>query len=455
MQMGEAMSNDELADAGRVPLSFNQDFMCMFDQGDDDGPFGPHYHIAYGWRLRGRIDLEALHGALDDVVARNEILRTEVVRGADDRYQKIHPPSPTNLVVRDLTGTDPAARDRVAEELLIEIEADEYSARQLPLLNAVLGRFDDQDAVLALIVHHSAADGWSMQLIIKELAECYAARLEHRAPELPEILQYREFTSWEHASTTDEALNRSRAYWREKLAGARIPTLRTDFPRSAGLPKNTSVERYLLGSDVTTATLELARSTRSSPFMVLLAAYQMLLREHTGSTDITVLTIMSGRGQARFEQTIGPFFNLVPLRTDLEGCGSFREVVERTRKTCIGAFSHAIPFAKIMAEAPHIADPWVADDAAGVAFQVFQFPFVMAAQRVGDLEYSEIRRRLLPAEVSTDIPDGALWTLDIDPAGNEMIGQLQFNSNRFDTSTIRDMVAQFQQVLKQTVTTPD
>ncbi len=453
--MGEAMSDDELAGAGRYPLSFNQDFMCMFDTGDDDGPFGPRYHIAYGWRLHGRVDLEALHGALDDVVARNEVLRTEVVRGAEPRYQKIHPPSPTELVVRDLTGTDPAYRDRRAEELLIEIEAAEYSIRQLPLLHAVLGRFDDQDSVLALIVHHAVADGWSMQLIIKELAEYYAARCEHRAPDLPAARQYGEYAIWEQTSTTDEALNRSRAYWRQNLAGARITSIHTDFPRSAKIPKNTSVERYLLGSDVTTATLELARSTRSSPFMVLLAAYQVWLRELTGTTDITATTIMSGRGQARFEETIGPFFNLVPLRTDLTGCRSFREVVERTRKTCIGAFSHAIPFAKILADAPELAQPWVDDNAAGVAFQVFQFPFVMAAQRVGDLEYSEIRRRLLPATVSTDVPDGALWTLDIDPAGGEMIGQLQFNSNRFHTSTIRDMITQFQHVLKTTISTPD
>lgn len=438
----------------RVPLSSSQDFMCMFDKGDGEGPFGPRYHIVCGWRIRGRVDPEELHNALGDVVERNEILRTAVVRGPDERYQEIHPPSSPELVVRDLNGTEPADRDRVAEELLIETEATEYPLR-LPLLRAVLGRFDDQDSVLVLIAHHTAADGWSMQLLVKELAEYYAARREHRAPELPEVRQFRDYTAWERTSMTDEVLERARAYWRETLRGAQVTANRSDFPRSADLPKNSSVERYLVGPEVTAATLELARSTRSSPFMVLLAAYKALLRDLTGDTDITVTTIMSGRGDARFERTVGSFFNFVPLRTDLAGARTFREVVERTRQTCLGAFSHVIPFPTVMADTPELAEAFFADDSQVFAFQVFQFPFVMAAQRVGDLEYSEIRRRLRPAAVSTDIPDGGLWTLDIDPSGGEMIGQLQFNSNRFEAETIREMVSRFQRKLTDSVSAPD
>ena len=319
----------------------------------------------------------------------------------------------------------------------------------------MLAKFADDDWVLVLIVHHSATDSWSMQLITKEIAELYTARREQRAPVLPEARQYREFAAWERENTTEESLARSAAYWRKKLDGAQMPMMATDFPRSAGLPRNTSVERYLADSDLTTATQELARATRSSPFMVLLAAYKVLLRELSGRDDITVLTITSGRGQAQFEELIGPFYNLVPLRTDLSGAQSFREIVERTRKTCLEAFSHPIPFAKVMAEAPHIADPWVGDTTAGIAFQVFQFPFVMADQRVGDLTCSEIRRRLLPAEVSTDIPDGALWTLDIDPARGEMIGQVQYNSDRYHSSTIRDLLARFLQVIKESLSITD
>lgn len=447
------MSN-ESPGLDRYPLSFNQDFMVMFDQGDEAGPFGPRYHLTHGLRVRGRVDVEAMRGALDDVVARNEILRTEVVRG-EERYQRIHPPGPTELIERDLTDTAPEDRDRRAEELLIEIEATEYHVREQGVFRTVLAKFAEDDWVLVLIVHHSATDSWSLQLITKEIAEFYTARREHREPVLPPARQYRELVDWEAANATPEVLARHAEYWRTKLDGAQMPMMATDFPRSAGLPRNTSVERYLADSDVTASTLELARATRSSPFMVLLAAYNVLLRELSGREDITVLTITSGRGQAQFEEMIGPFYNLVPLRTDLTGATSFREIVERTRRTCLEAFSHAIPFARIMEVAPHVADPWVGDTTAGIAFQVFQFPFVMADQKVGDLTCSEIRRRLLPAEVSTDIPDGALWTLDIDPARGEMIGQVQYNSDRYHAATIRDLLARFLQVIKQSMSITD
>lgn len=444
----------QLPGAGRIPLSFNQEFMCALDEGDESGPFGPRYHMVYGWRIGGRIDLDVLQGALDDVVARHEALRTRVVRG-EHPYQEINPPSSPTLTLRDLTGTHPADRDRVAEELLIEMEADGYGTTRMPLLHAVLGRFDEQDAVLALTAHHTAVDGWSMQLIGSELAECYAARRAGRDPDLPEVPQYQEFTRWERDSITTDALERSRAYWRETLAGAQITGVHTDFLRSENLPKNTSVERYLIDPDTSAAVLELARSTRSSPFMVLLAAYKMLIREITGAVDVTVCTIMSGRNQSRFEKTVGPFFNLVPLRTNLAGISSFQDLVKRVRRTCLSAFSHVIPFTTIMGDNPELGTPYVTDDTAVVAFQVFQFPFVMAEQRVGELSYSEIRRRLLPAADSTDIPDGALWTLDIDPAGNEMIGQLQYNSNRFHATSMRGLVSQYQQVLKTTVSPSD
>jgi hypothetical protein len=446
------MSN-ELEDS--IPLSFSQEFMVMFDQGDDQGPFGPRYHIAVGWRVRGAIDVEALQGALDDVVARNEVLRTTLVRGEGPRAQIIHPPSSAELEVRDLSGTAPADRDARTEELLMEIEASEYPFRQLPLLAAVLGRFDDQDAVLVLIAQHVEVDGWSMQLIVKEVAECYAARRENREPDLPEVLQFQEYARWERGSTTPELLEKRLAYWRKTLDGADIVGTPSDFPRSANLPKNSGVDRFVVGEDVSAAVLELAKSTRSSPFMVLIAAYKVLLSELTGKTDVTINTIMSGRGQARFEKTVGSFFNFVPLRTDLAGAANFREIVERVRKTCIGAFSNVVPFGAMVADTPELASSFFAEDSQVFAFQVFQFPFLMAAHQVGDLEYSEIRERYKGATVSTDIPDGALWTIDIDPDGTEMIGQLQYNSNRFEPATIRQLVEKFEQVLKQTVTSPE
>ncbi|WP_344935756.1 condensation domain-containing protein [Sphaerisporangium flaviroseum] len=437
----------------RIPLSFNQEFLVMFDRGDGEGPFGSRYNIFYGWRLKGTIDLGTLQEALNDVVARHEALRTLIVADDEGRRQTILPPSPPQLSVRDLSQTPPGERDRRAGELLNEAEAGAYGVQELPLLRAVLGRFDDQDAVLVLIAHHTAVDEWSMRLLMRDLASFYATRRGFQVPELPEVHQYQEFARWQLQNLTGAGGDASREYWREKLQNARVSASVTDHRRSEGLPKTTGWHRFAIDQESTSAILKIARETRSSPFMILLSAYNVLLRDSLGSTDIVVPTFTSGRGQARFHNTVGSFFNFMPLRTDLTGCATFREVVERTRATCMEAYSHDIPFAQVMGEAPALMSPLAEDDRAVCAFQVFRSPFPTGRELAGDLEYTEIPRRLSQSE-GGDVPDGALWQLEIDSSG-EILGTLGYNRNLFEESTFSTLASEFARVLREGITAPD
>jgi condensation enzyme len=440
--------------ARQIPLSHTQSFLRMFDQGDAAGPFGPRYNIVVGWRVAGRIDVDTLRQAMADVVARHDSLRASIVRADGVGYQTINPPSPPQLEVRDLPPDGSRSRDVRTEELLGDVEAGSYSAQKLPHLRAVLGRFDDNDGVLVLITHHTASDGWSMHLLIRDIAACYAARRGHAAPALPEVRPYQEYAEWQQASSAEAAVDVARDYWREKLRDAQILAIGTDRPRSANLAKFSPVYRFSISAELTSATLEFARALRSSPFMVLLAAYNVLLHKRTGSTDLVIPTLTSGRNDPQFQDTVGPFFNFVPLRTTIAGCKTFRGVVERTRTTCLEAYSYDIPFAQIMAEAPDVMRPLTEDSLAACAFQVWQFASVMYRELVGDLEYSEVRRRVLSQADGTDIPDGALLTLDIDPSG-EIFGNIAYNSNLFDESSMVDLVAGYRQVLQNAVTGPD
>ncbi|WP_433241313.1 condensation domain-containing protein [Streptosporangium sp. CA-135522] len=440
--------------ADRIPLSLNQEFLCAFDKGDAEGAFSHRHTLVFGWRINGEIDIDTLRGALDDVVARHETLRTSIVRGGDDRHQEIHPPSPVELVVRDLSGGDPATRDVQAEELVNELDAGTYSVAELPHLRAVLGRFADDDAVLVLIAHHTATDSWSIELIIRDLAAFYAARRGHGPVDLPQVHQYREFAVWQQENLDTDAMNASREYWRGKLRDAQILAIPTDRPRSAEVVATYSVYRFLIDAELTSATMKFAKTTRSSPFMVMLAAYNVLLNKMTGATDIVVPTFTSGRYQDRFLDTVGPFFNFVPLRTDISACGTFREVVDRARETCIDVYTHDIPFAQVVNEVPDLIRPFAEPDRSVVAFEVLQSPMAMDGEVVGDLKYSEVRRRLLSQPVGSDIPDGALWAMDVLPSG-EIVGSLKFNGNLFDESTMITMVSEFRRVLGRAVAAPD
>src|SRR6266487_2660643 len=128
-----------------VPLSFTQEFLTMFSDGEETGPFGPKYHVVRGLRLRGELDIDALREALHDVVTRHESLRTLMTRDGDSWRQDILPPSHPDLLLENLTAADPGARDRVAEEFINGLEATELSSRAIPHIRAVLGRFDQHD----------------------------------------------------------------------------------------------------------------------------------------------------------------------------------------------------------------------------------------------------------------------------------------------------------------------
>jgi non-ribosomal peptide synthetase component F len=188
--------------------------------------------------------------------------------------------------------------------------------------------------------------------------------------------------------------------------------------------------------------------------MVLLAAYCVLLRNRTGATDIIVPTLSSGRSRAEFHATVGSFFNYVALRTELDGCRTFGDVVVRTRATCIEALTHELPFGQVMEEAPTLMSPLAADDLALCAFQVFQPPVVLDHELVGELEYTEIRRRLLSQSTGFDVPDGAVLQMDVQAEG-DMIGSLPFNSNLFEASTMSGLVEEFRQVLRSSLSAPD
>ncbi|HEY3610404.1 MAG TPA: condensation domain-containing protein [Pseudonocardiaceae bacterium] len=436
--------------AQRFPVSFAQQMLCMFDAGDpDSGPFGPRHNITWSWRIRGTVDTGTLAAALDDVVARHEALRTRIVRDGADLYQSIVPPSPAQVSEVDLSDVVAAHRDRRAEELIIELEGDTFPIEPLPLLRAVLGRFDEQDSVLVLIAHHAAIDGWSMQVLASDLVAGYARRRGHAVADRPVPTQYRDFAVWQREAVDEAVPPASRAYWRDQLRGGRMVTARTDYPRSADLPRNTSVLRYAVDADLAAAVAAVAKDSRSSPFIVLLAAYKVLLARRTGVTDIVVPTIGANRKQTRFQDTVGNFTNFIPLRTDLADCVTFRDVLDRTRSTCLKAYSREIPFLVVLEEAPELMAAAAAEDQALVAFQVLQLPFDLDGETVGDLGLRTVPRRL-SQEVATEIPDGALWQLDVSPAG-EINAYLGYNTHKFTEVTMRTLADEFNQVLKDAV----
>lgn len=439
-------------EAQQVPtttaLSLQQQFLAMFAQGYEAGPFGPHYVEVGGWRLHGRVNVPALRLALADVVERHEALRTVLHLENGGGTQSVVPAGQPELLLAELDVAPGPDRERRAEELMIEAETRPFPIHEVPLLRAVLGRFDDEDAVLVLATHHSAADVWSLQVIMQDLAECYAARAAGDEPRLPEATQYRDYVVAQQEDASGPSVAAAQAYWRETLRGARVlvaPTRRNDETPA------TSYHRFTTDAELSAEVSRLARATRSSPFMVLLAAFAVYVNRRTGQTDLVVPTFAPGRRHG-FRSTVGSFFNFVPLRVDVSGCGTFREVVTRTRTACVGAFSHELPLMQVLAVAPELMNS-VGPDTAPTLFQAVQPPYSMQAEKVGDLEYSAIWRRVVPQPMGSETPDGMIWSMHL--SNTEVVGGLSFSRHLFDRAEVDEQVAGFLGVVGEMVAAPD
>lgn len=436
----------------RYPLSFTQEWFVAQDRGEDAGTFGSRFLMIYLLSITGPVDLAVLQGALDDVIARHELLRTVVVRDADPPYQLVFPPCHVPLEVTDVPPVTGKSRETVIQELVYQ--TGPISTREVPLMRARLCKFDDRDSVLILSVHHSASDDWSQQLTIRDLGASYAARATGTPAELPPVRQYREYAEWQRASATSTAEDGAPAYWRGKLRGAREFNIPNDHGHPDKYSSPYSAHPYGIEADVMAKVSALATASRTTVFSVLLSAFYVLAHELTGTTDLTIRAFTAGRDVEEFHNTMGLFLNCVPFRTDIADCTSFRDIVAHTKETVLDAIAHELPVNVIEQTFPDFITP--RDDRRTSQFvlssSVSQFGFDAIIPIAEGAR--EIAVKLRDDDGAHDIPGGIVWSLEELPAGN-LAGSILFNLDEFDANTVTGWVTDLRRILASAVRDPD
>ncbi|HEX8558583.1 MAG TPA: amino acid adenylation domain-containing protein [Pyrinomonadaceae bacterium] len=433
----------------RAPLSYAQQRLWFLDQ--LEGGRSALYNIPMTLRLVGELDAAALGRAFAEVARRHEALRTTFEVGAAGRpEQVVRRGSGFRLEVRDLSALGREEAERQAGEEARREAARPFDLREGPLARATLLRLGRGEHVLCVALHHIVSDGWSTGVLVRELAALYGAYVAGGESPLPPLpVQYADYARRQREWLEGEELERQLSYWRGQLGGG-VSALA--LPRRAGAPAagggghSGAGLRWRLGAGLTAGLRGVARREGATPFMALLAGFQVLLWRYTGQEEVAVGTPIANRKWKDVEGLIGFFVNTLVLRTDLSGAPTFRELLGRVREVCLRAYEHQdVPFERVVAE--------LAPRREAGATPLFQVMFALQNATAASVQLPGISVDVIWTE--PDIGKFDLSLVVMEEPSREFTGWLKYNPEVFDESTIRRMSEHYQTLLEGIVANPD
>ena len=332
---------------GPLPLSFAQQRLWFLAQiGASEA-----YHVYYGWRVKGQLDRSALRRALDRIVARHEALRTTfiVIEGQPIQRIAAAEESRFHLVEHDLVGT-PDAQTKLEHLVRAEARAG-FDLEAGPLIRGRLIRLGEEEHALLITMHHIVSDGWSMEVLTRELSALYGAFARGEQDPLPELsLQYADYAVWQRHWMEGEILRNQAEYWERTLSGA--PTLLelpTDHRRPAEQDYAGGWVRVELDKELSRGLKELSKKHGTTLYMTLLAGWGALLARLSGQEEVVIGTPVANRSRMEIEGLIGFFINRLALRLDVSGSPSVGEMLERVKEQTLAAQQHQdIPFEQVV-----------------------------------------------------------------------------------------------------------
>jgi len=330
-------------------LSFSQERLWLIDQLN---PGCTAYNIGEAIVLRGQLDRAALERSINSIVERHEVLRTTFDVVDAKPVQRIRPALTVPVPVVDLRALPPAGRlEAVRRAAAAEADAP-FDLSSGPLLRVALVQLDAAEHAVLFTVHHIASDEWSTGLLVDEVITIYSALVRGLAPRLPALpIQYADYAVWQRQWMEGPVLAEQVRYWRRKLSGATPLEVPADRPRTAHASFRGTDLRRSFGRKIPRKLKAMAQRENATLFMVLLAAYKVLLWRYTGATDICIATNIANRNRAEVAGLIGFFVNNLLLRTDVSGDPTFTEALGRVRQTCIEAYAHQdLPFEVLLDE---------------------------------------------------------------------------------------------------------
>ena len=421
----------------RPPLSFAQQRLWFVQRLE---PSNVAYNMPLSVRLSGALNVARLERSLSEVVRRHEVLRTTFAELDGQPVQVIAPPQPVNLDVVDLRGLSKVVQaDELAAQRRQEVETH-FDLAEGPLWRAKLLRLEEEEHVALFTMHHAISDGWSMNVLVSELGQLYEAFSLGRPSPLEELpVQYADYAIWQREWLQGEVLDAQLNYWRGYLAGAPARLeLPTDRPDSQNRTTAGAMHQFTISREVSVRLKELGRSEEATVFMLMLAAYSLLLSRYSGQDDIIVGTVIAGRQRLELERLIGFFVNTLVMRVDLSGDKSFGSLLRRVRQTAFAVYANQdLPFDKLVSE--------LQPGRSLSPSPLFQAALVIQNTPRSSMNLEGLRIESMPIEIVAAKFDLNLVVAELDEG---LVCTFVYSTDLFDASTIVGMAESLQQILQ-------
>ena len=434
------------ADRGPAPLSQTQQGLWVMSQLMPDSFL---YQIPQALRLTGALNIEALHRTLDAIVERHEALRTIFKMFDGVPMQVVQDHVRIELPLIDLSAMPEAEREEEARRVLALEGRRPFDVSAGPLMRCHVLRLADSEHILLVTTHHIVTDGWSIGIFQRELMELYEAFAAGRPSPLPELrIQYTDYAVWHRKWFAGDVYESQLAYWKKQFATTTpVLELPADHARSnfqAYRAYRGLQQTLALSPELTRQINDLCRKEEATPFMMLLAAFKVLLHRYTGEEDIVVGSPIAGRCMAETEPLIGLFINVLALRSDVSGDPTFREFLTRVKETALGAYAHQdLPFETLVRE--------LQPERAPTHNPIFQVMFVLQNEPIPPVEFAGIKSSHVQVENVTTNFD---LTVDIVERDGQYLIKFESNAALFEEATITRMSGHLETLLTGIIANP-
>jgi amino acid adenylation domain-containing protein len=352
------------------------------------------YNMNFGLRLNGPLNADALCAAIDAVVQRHEAFRTRFAMAGDEVMQWIAPPQPAQIERIDLRALPATQREPAARDQRDRLAGRHFDLSVAGLYRIALLQLDDEAHLLLWVIHHVIGDHWSDGILLAEVGQAYAARLQDRAPALPPLrTEYADYAAWQRAPARLAQLEPQMAFWRRRLDGLRALSLPHDLtPHALPSGRGSSLSAHLPTASFDSLK-RLCHAHGVTPFMALLACFKLVLLRCSGQTDIVVGSPVANRTRVEAEALVGTLVNTLVMRTDLGGNPTLAELLARVKETALEAFAHQdAPFERLAEELPVERSP-TRQPLVQVLFNMINAPFdvnAIAGLTLQPFEYTSV-----------------------------------------------------------------